>query len=111
MRVGMAAAIEHRVPQVVDLRQVRSNDLSPLLEEEIAEWRARLQWDFRPSADLVRRYVGLESLAGYALVVGGAVAGYTYLVTDEGKGLIGDLFLRASERTPENHFLILDAAL
>ena len=87
MRVGMAAAIEHRVPHVADLRRVRAKDLTPLLEEEIAEWQARLDWDFRPSADLVRRYVALESLAGYALIVGGAVAGYTYLeVTDRQSG-------------------------
>ncbi len=111
MRVDMAAATEQHNPQVIDLRQVRATDLTPLLEEEIAEWQARLQWDFRPSADLVRRYVALESLAGHALILDGAVAGYSYLVADEGKGLIGDLYLTASERKPENAFLLIEAAL
>jgi ribosomal protein S18 acetylase RimI-like enzyme len=107
----MAAASENRFPQVTDLRRVRARDLAPLLEEEIVEWQARLDWDFRPSADLVRRYVALESLAGYALMIGGSVAGYTYLVSDDGKGLIGDLFLSAAARRPENGFLLLKAAL
>ncbi|HSW51351.1 MAG TPA: hypothetical protein VLH09_14295, partial [Bryobacteraceae bacterium] len=107
----MFPADRARTPEVVDLHKVRARDLTPLLEEEIAEWRARLSWDFRPSADLVRRYVAMQSLAGFALVSGGAVLGYSYLVHDEAKGLIGDLFLMSAERTPANELLLLEAAV
>ncbi len=111
MRVGMAAATEARVPEVVDLRRIRVRDLNPLLEEEIREWQTRLNWDFRPSADLVRRFVGMQSLAGHALVLEGVVAGYTYLVSDDGKGLIGDLFLTERHHTYANETRLLDAGL
>ncbi len=111
MRVGMAAATDARAQEIVDLRKIRARDLAPLLEEEIGEWRARLGWDFRPSADLVQRFVAMQSLAGYALVVAGEVAGYTYLVSDQGKGLIGDLYLAQSHCTPENEVQLLGAGL
>ncbi|MFB3777450.1 MAG: GNAT family N-acetyltransferase [Bryobacteraceae bacterium] len=107
----MAAAIGSRAPEVVHLHKIRARDLAPLLEEEIAEWRTRLCWDFRPSADLVRRYVAMQSLAGFALVAGGAVVGYSYLVHDQGKGLIGDLFLMSAERTPDNELLLIEASV
>jgi ribosomal protein S18 acetylase RimI-like enzyme len=107
----MAAATEAHAPEIVDLRRIRAVDLNPLLDQEIREWQARLSWDFRPSADLVRRYVAMQSLAGHALVVGGAVAGYTYLVSDEGKGLIGDLYLSRPHQTPENEVRLLEAGL
>ena len=111
MRVGMAAATEARVPDVVDLRNIRARDLNPLLEEEIKEWRTRLDWDFRPSADLVRRFVAMQLLPGHALVLGGEVAGYTYLVSDEGKGLIGDLYIAGPYHTHENEARLLEAGL
>jgi ribosomal protein S18 acetylase RimI-like enzyme len=111
MRVGMAAATEAHAPDVVDLRRIRARDLNPLLEAEIKEWQARLHWDFRPSADLVRRFVAMQSLAGHALVLGGAVTGYTYLVSDEGKGLIGDLYLMEPHHTWENEARLLEAGL
>ena len=38
-----------------DLREVTAEQLSPLLEEETQAWGAELDWDFHPSADLVRR--------------------------------------------------------
>ncbi len=107
----MAAATEARVPDVVDLRRIRVRDLGPLLDEEILEWQNRLSWDFSPSADLVRRFVGMQSLAGHALILGGEVAGYTYLVSDEGKGLIGDLYLAERSRTYANEARLLEAGL
>ena len=53
----MASMPEPSVPALVELRQLRSSHLEHLLEEETAEWEARLCWDFRPSADLVQRFV------------------------------------------------------
>ena len=100
----MAAAVEpaSKLPSadIVDLRDLRSFDLEDLLQEEIETWREALEWDFHASAELVERFVDQRALNGYALVERGKVFGYSYFVHDEHKGLIGDLYLRRSRRTP-----------
>ncbi len=111
MKAIMAALPEWPETRVVELRRVTAEDLNPLLEEEAAVWRATLDWDLRPSADLVRRFVRMQSLSGVALIRGGLVAGYAYYVTEEHKGLIGDLYVSARERTPEREAALIEAAL
>jgi ribosomal protein S18 acetylase RimI-like enzyme len=106
----MAAATKPYLPELVELARVQAADLVPLLEEEIAEWLSLLSWDFRPSADMVRRFVGLRTLSGYALMEGGRVAGYTYFIHEDRKGLVGDLYLLRGRRTAENELLLLRAA-
>jgi ribosomal protein S18 acetylase RimI-like enzyme len=102
-------------PQLVELRRVEADRLNPLLDEEIAAWRALLDWDFRPSADLVRRFVHMQALNGFALVTntaqGPRVEGYTYYVCEEGKGLIGDLYVRREFRTPRHQNVLLEGVL
>jgi ribosomal protein S18 acetylase RimI-like enzyme len=107
----MAAAIEANAPVLVDLRQLRPEELDPLLEEETAQWRDRLDWDFGPSADLVRRFVRMQALHGYALMSGRETAGYIYFVCEDRKGLIGDLYVRQGHASPENETYLLSAAL
>jgi len=80
--------------EIVDLRTVSAHDLEPLLADEIEEWRRNLAWDFEPSAQLVRRYAGTNSLGGAALLVDGHVAGYAYAVVEEPRGIIGDVYVR-----------------
>jgi len=109
------AAVLHPTPagtaEIVDLRTVSARDLEPLLQEETAGWRSKLEWEFEPSADLVRRFVELRSLAGSALVVGGRVAGYVYYILEEDKGLIGDLYVIEESRSLENENCLMEAAL
>ena len=100
-----------RLPQVVDLRRLSAPDLEPLLQEETAAWRDELEWDFEKSADLVRRFVDLRALNGYALEEGGRFTGYLYYVLEENKGLIGDLYVERELRTPEREDLLLEAAV
>lgn len=107
----MAALPDAALTRVVDLRQIRAFDLEDVLREEIASWDRRLNWDFTPSADLVRRFVDMQALAGYALLQGSAVIGYTYYVCEERKGLIGDLYVREAERSVENENLLLRPVL
>jgi ribosomal protein S18 acetylase RimI-like enzyme len=87
-----------RQREIVDLRKVAARDLEPVLADEIAEWRRELAWDFEPSADLVRKYAGTNSLGGAALTVGGKVAGYGYAVLEEPRGIIGDIYVQPSVR-------------
>ena len=111
----MAARLE-AVPSVhtldlVDLRRLSSAHLESLLDEETRTWQAALDWDFQKSADLVRRFVDLRALSGYALMDGGQAAGYVYFVLEEHKGLIGDLYIRRAFHTIENEDRLLTALL
>ncbi len=107
----MAALPDWPAEPVVELRRVSTAQLEPLLAEETVAWQEGLDWDFRPSADLVRRFVNLQALSGYALVIGSQVAGYSYYVCEDGKGLIGDLYVLREHRTRENEHALLSAVL
>jgi ribosomal protein S18 acetylase RimI-like enzyme len=107
----MAAASEARVPDLVDLWQVRVDELEAMLAEEIGAWMEQLDWDFRASAELVRRFVEVHALNGFALLVGHEAVGYAYYVCEERKGLIGDLFLCEDFRTPEYEHRLLAAVV
>src|SRR5689334_7096820 len=107
----MAALSETRLPNLVELRHIRSGDLNPLLEEETRTWEQMLDWDFRPSAGLVRRIVDRQALTGFALLVNGQVVGYSYFVCEEPKGLIGDLDVVEGFASVENEMSLLTAVL
>jgi ribosomal protein S18 acetylase RimI-like enzyme len=107
----MAAIPDAQVPVLLDLWQVRGQDLDDMLEEEVRTWRHELDWDFQPSADLVRRFVDVHALNGYALLIGDEVVGYSYYVCEEHKGLVGDLYLRAEYRTADNEHRLLGAVV
>ena len=111
----MAAVIDpaSKAPSadLVELRETRSADLAELLQEEVASWRDALDWDFRGSADLVRRFLDQRSLTGYALRDHREVIGYAYCVHDEHKGLIGDLYVRTEHAAPEHERRLLSAVV
>lgn len=107
----MAAVPDAQVPVLLDLWQVRGQDLDAMLGEEIRTWRHELDWDFQPSADLVRRFVDVHALNGYALLIGDEVVGYSYYVCEEHKGLVGDLYLQAEYRTADNEHRLLGAVV
>jgi ribosomal protein S18 acetylase RimI-like enzyme len=93
----MAAASEPiaQSPRIVDLRHLGPRELDVLLLEETVEWQERLDWDFAPSADLIRQFMTTRALNGCALVDRGEVVGYAYTVIEDRKGLIGDLYVRS----------------
>jgi ribosomal protein S18 acetylase RimI-like enzyme len=98
-------------PELCDLHDLRAPGLDELLIEEATYWRNVLWWDFENSASLVRKFVDIRALNGYALVADGRVVGYTYFVYEEHKGLIGDLYVRQEYRTPEREWKLLHTAL
>jgi len=89
----MAAQPELAFPELVDLSNLGVSDFDPLLADEIASWQVRFNWDFRPSADLLRRFLHMRSLQGFGLLAGRTLIGYAYYVLEERKGLIGDFYL------------------
>lgn len=107
----MAAAPDRHAPVTVELRHLSAGDLDSLLAEEQLAWRSGLNWDFTASADLVRRFVAIRALNGFALVVGSKVVGYSYYVSEDRKGLIGDLYVLRDWATAENEDLLLSAVL
>jgi ribosomal protein S18 acetylase RimI-like enzyme len=107
----MAALSDLHDEPVIDLRRVSAERLAPLIDHETTDWRSELDWDFRQSADLVRRFVHLQALNGFALLDGARIAGYSYYVCEDGKGLIGDLFVEREHRTVANENALLRAVL
>jgi ribosomal protein S18 acetylase RimI-like enzyme len=110
----MAARLEPaalRQSEIVDLRRLSSRDLEPLLAEETDAWQTELEWDFDKSADLVRRFVDLRALNGYAMIEDGEIVGYLYYVVEDGKGLLGDLYVRRESRTAARENQLLEVAL
>src|SRR5690348_12092517 len=107
----MAALFDQYPSPLVNLRDVTSGYLQAILKEEIEEWRADLDWDYRASADLVRRFVDMRALTGFALPGNSEAAGYGYYVCEEGKGLIGGLYVGRRYRTIEHENTLLTAIL
>jgi ribosomal protein S18 acetylase RimI-like enzyme len=105
----MAALPDAPLPQLVELPQLSANALEPLLNEEIGIWDKRFSWDFRPSADLLRRFAQVQSLNGCALRYGSEIVGYAYHVCEGRKGLIGDFYVRPSHSSPSDEMLLLGA--
>ena len=84
---------------IVDLRQLSSRQIEPLLTEEAQRWREELRWDYRSSLDLIKKFVEARSLAGCAALENGEAAGYAFYVIEEHKGLLGGLYV--SPRFPQ----------
>ena len=103
----MSARVQPQDLDSVGLSELTVADLEPLLAEEIVIWREQYNWDFRPSADLLRRFLQVQSLYGRALVVSGRVVGYGYYVCESRKGLIGDFFVSPLYATREREMALL----
>jgi ribosomal protein S18 acetylase RimI-like enzyme len=84
---------------IVDLRQLTSRQLEPLLTEEAQRWREELRWDYRASLELIKKFVDAKSLAGCVAMENGQVAGYAFYVIEEHKGLLGGMYV--SPRHPQ----------
>jgi ribosomal protein S18 acetylase RimI-like enzyme len=78
---------------IVDLRQLNSRQITPLLSEEAQLWMDELRWDYRASLDLIKKFVDSKSLAGCAAMENGQPAGYAFYVIEEHKGLLGGLYV------------------
>jgi ribosomal protein S18 acetylase RimI-like enzyme len=103
----MAARSEASLPELIELPQLGPAGLDLLLAEEIEAWDRRFAWDFRPSADMLRRFLQIRSLYGCALRSGNDVIGYAYYVCEGRKGLIGDFYIKTAETSVAREFDLL----
>ncbi|HTV07345.1 MAG TPA: N-acetyltransferase [Acidobacteriaceae bacterium] len=78
--------------EILDLRHFSAANLRPLLDAESRVWSQRLEWDYRPSANLLLQYLDSRVLPGYVAVENGRVAGYVFCVYEDHKAVIGDVF-------------------
>jgi ribosomal protein S18 acetylase RimI-like enzyme len=78
--------------EILDLRHFSAASLRPLLEAEARVWSERLEWDYRPSANLLLQYLDSRILPGYVAVDNGKISGYVFCVYEENKAVIGDVF-------------------
>ncbi len=107
----MAAQAESPARELIELNRLAAPALDAVLGEETRVWREQLDWDFGPSADLVRRFVALQSLGGYALLQEKQAVGYAYFLSEEHKGLVGDLYVLEQFRGGDSEGLLLGAVL
>ena len=107
----MSALPDPQLPEIVSLSQLNPTDLDPLLQEETVVWHHRFAWDFRPAADVLRRFIRIRSLLGYALRIGRDVVGYAYYVCEGKKGIIGDFYFRDGHSHTENEQALLHAVV
>src|SRR5262249_5139582 len=104
--MGLHTPIEtHRIHhpfgvEILDLRHFSSHHLRPLLEQETLLWAQMMSWDYRPSAEMILRYIDSKILPGYAAVENGHIGGYAFFVYEGSKGVIGDLYADDSIRLP-----------
>lgn len=82
--------------EILDLRHFSSADLRPLMEDEMRVWARLLSWDYSGSAEMILRYVDSKILPGYAAIERGRIFGYAFFVYEGNKGVIGDLFVAAT---------------
>jgi ribosomal protein S18 acetylase RimI-like enzyme len=95
--------------QIVDLRQLTSRQLEPLLAEEALQWREDLRWDYHTSTELIKKFIDARSLTGSAILENGRPVGYAFYVLEEHKGLVGGLFVSPSYPQQElSHQLLTD---
>src|SRR5260370_32953336 len=85
---------------ILDLRHFNAQYLRGLLEYETLVGGRLMSWDYRPSAEMILRYIESKILPGYAAVEYGRVGGYAFFVYEGSKGVIGDLFADTSIRIP-----------
>ena len=52
--------------RITGLRQVNSRQMEPLFNEERRHWLDDLHWDYRPSIQLISKFMDSKTLAGCA---------------------------------------------
>ena len=98
-------------PILADLRERRGDDLEPVLSAQTHYWKRRFRWDFGPSKQVLRRFLDNRQLHGYAMISGGRPVGYSYFIFEDGKALVGDLFVLEAFRDASAERALLDPLL
>ncbi len=79
--------------RIVELQQTSSRQMEPLFAEEQRHWLDELHWDYRPSVQLISKFIDAKSLAGFAAFANHDPVGYGFYILEDSKGLIGGLYV------------------
>jgi ribosomal protein S18 acetylase RimI-like enzyme len=94
--------------EVIDIRQFTGREFEPLLEAESQAWNTDVRWDYSASRRLLSTCLDEKQLAGYALLSGGRLTGYSFFFYEGEKGLIGNLFVAPDGERLEPARLLLE---
>ena len=93
--------------EVVDIRQFDSRALDHLLDAEVQAWNLDLRWDYTSSRGLIANCLDEKRIAGYVLKDPAGTSGYSFFFYEQGKGLIGNLFVDGPHERIERAHRIL----
>ena len=74
------------------LREVRSRDLSVLLQEEAEHWAAELEWDYSDVAAAISAGLDGRTVEGAVHVDGARAVAYCYWLREEERAVVGAAF-------------------
>ena len=101
------AATNRLTFEAVELSAVSVAEFDELLSEEIGVWNERFRWDFRPSAEILRRFIQVQGLRGFAMRGPNGLLGYAYYICEGAKAVIGDFYLRSGFGGPQHGWPLL----
>src|SRR5258708_19687019 len=87
--------------QIVDLRQLTSRQLEPLLAEEAKQWKQELCWDYQASIELIKKFVDARSLTGSAILENGRPVAYAFYLLEVQKHLASVPFFSPPYSPPQ----------
>lgn len=97
--------------RIEELRHTSSRQMERLFAEERDHWLEELHWDYRPSLQLISKFIDAKTLAGHAAFSGDEAVGYGFYIVEESKGLIGGLYASPRHDAAEIGKQILDEML
>ncbi|MBN2321141.1 MAG: GNAT family N-acetyltransferase [Acidobacteria bacterium] len=75
--------------------------LFSLMDEEEKAWLSDLGWDYSPIRRILATFIRQNLLPGYVAVYGNEAFGYTYFLINKSKGIIGAIYVKATEHSQE----------
>jgi ribosomal protein S18 acetylase RimI-like enzyme len=95
--------------EIAPLRDGSVKELEPVFREEIETWSRQLSWDYRPAQTLIKTYLAVGSMPGFAVKNDqGAVVGYIYFVIDRPVAFIGGAYVLDRYSGLEPYSLLLN---
>ncbi len=94
--------------EIVPLRDCPVADLTPIFAEETRHWKDHIYWDYRPTLDILRRFMTARNLPGFVLRENGRPCGYSYFVVDRPVAFIGNVYVRDEFAHPQAYSALIE---